>query len=107
MAKGEIKVKRIWEDDNFLAFPDAHPVGEGHTLVIPKKHFNSLMDLNKEICETYLSTIKEVAKILMKKYKADGFNIVVNNGEVAGQGINHIHFHLLPRKPRDNVKPRF
>ena len=107
IAKGEIKREAIWEDDNFIAFPDAHPAGEGHTLVIPKKHFDSLMDLNKEIYEKYLSAIKEVAKILMKKYKADGFNIVVNTGEVAGQVIKHVHFHLLPRKKGDSMRGIF
>ena len=107
IANGEIKVEKIWENDYFLAFPDAHPVGEGHTLIIPKEHFETILDLNDAISQKYISAIKEVGKILLKKYKADGFNIVLNNGKTAGQVVKHIHFHLLPRKEGDNLRGIF
>lgn len=107
IVKGKMKIEKIYENDNFMAFPDAHPIGEGHTLIIPKKHFETLMDLNKDISQKCIFSIKEVTKILMKKHKADGFNIVLNNGKSAGQVVKHVHFHLLPRKDGDKMRGIF
>jgi len=101
IAKGEISSQKIWENSEFLSFKDVNPVGEGHTLVIPKKHFNNLVNLNKEFSKKFIDAIKQTAKILMKKYNADGFNVLLNNGKAAGQIINHVHFHILPRKKGD------
>lgn len=100
ITSGKIPTTKIWENKYFLAFPDAHPQAEGHTLIISKKHFDSLMDLEKNICEKYLLAVQEVAKILMKRYKADSFNLIVNTGESAGQVIKHVHFHVIPRKKK-------
>jgi histidine triad (HIT) family protein len=107
IVKGEIPSVKIWEDSEFISFADVKPVGEGHTLVIPKKHFNTLMDLNKDVSERYINAIKKTAEILIKKYNADGFNAVLNSGEAAGQIINHVHFHLLPRKKGDKKRGIF
>jgi len=107
IAKGEIPCEKIWEDEDFIAFFDAHPVGEGHTLVIPKKHFNDLMSLNEEISVKYFKTIQKVGKILMDKYNSSGFNLILNNGVAAGQVVGHVHFHLLPRKKGDNKRGIF
>ena len=102
IAAGQIPAQKVYENKNFIAFLDANSRGEGHTLIIPKKHFSSFIDLDKETSENYIFAIKETAKILMDKHKADGFNLVTNNGKVAGQVIEHTHFHLLPRKKGDN-----
>jgi len=107
IAAGQIPVHKIYKNKDFISFLDAHPVGEGHTLVVSKKHFDSMMDLNKEVAKGYISAVKDTAKILMKKYKADGFNTVINTGESAGQVIKHIHFHILPRKKGDNKRGIF
>jgi histidine triad (HIT) family protein len=107
IAAGQIPTQKVYENKNFIAFLDTNPRGEGHTLIVPKKHFSSLIDLDKETSENYISTIKEVAKILMDKHKADGFNLVINNGKAAGQIIEHAHFHLLPRKEGDNKRGIF
>ena len=107
IAKGEIPSVKIWEDSKFIAIADIKPVGEGHTLVITKEHFSTLMDLNKDISEKYIDAIKKIGKILMEKYKADGFNAVLNNGEAAGQLVHHVHFHILPRKKGDNKRGIF
>jgi histidine triad (HIT) family protein len=104
IVKGEIDSVKIWEDEDFFTFLDANPAREGHTLIIPKEHFNSLMDLDEETSEKCISAIKKVGKILMKKYNSDGFNVVLNNGESAGQIVNHAHFHILPRKEGDKKK---
>ncbi len=104
IAKGEIPAEKVWEDKEFVAFPDANPKGEGHTLVMPKKHFKTLIDLDENTSKKYLNIIKKTGEILMKKYNAEGFNIVLNNGEAAGQVVKHVHFHILPRKKGDNKK---
>ena len=107
IVKGEIPCTKIFEDEKYLAFLDIKPIGEGHTIIIPKKHFKTLMDLNEDISQKYIDAIKKTGKILLKKYNADGFNSVLNNGEAAGQIVNHVHFHLLPRKRGDNKRGIF
>ncbi|MEM4326221.1 MAG: HIT family protein [Candidatus Pacearchaeota archaeon] len=101
IVKGELPCEKVFENKDFLAFLDIKPVVEGHTLLIPKKHFNTIMDLDKDTSQKYIEVIKEVARIIIKKYNAEGFNCSVNNGKVAGQIINHVHFHILPRKRRE------
>ena len=107
IAKGEIPCEKIWEDSEFIAFADIKPVEEGHTLIIPKKHFATLIDLDKDISSKYIGAIQDVGKVLMDKHKADGFNVMLNNGEGAGQVVHHIHFHILPRKKGDNKRGIF
>ena len=107
ICRGEIPCEKIWESEEFLAFADANPIGVGHTLVIPKKHFETLLDLDKEFSEKYISALQSVGKILMKKYNSDGFNVVLNNGQSAGQIVGHVHFHILPRKKGDNQQGIF
>jgi len=102
-----VPAEKIWEDKEFVSCADIKPVGEGHTLIIPKKHFETLMDLDENISKKYLGAIKKTARILIKKYNADGFNTIVNNGEAAGQLVNHVHFHILPRKKGDNKRGIF
>ncbi|MEX0920770.1 MAG: HIT domain-containing protein [Candidatus Pacearchaeota archaeon] len=104
IVSGEVPAEKVYENERFLAFADANPVGEGHTLVIPKKHFETILNLDDETSEGYLKFVKKVAKKLLKKYRAEGFNITVNNGKVAGQRVPHLHFHILPRKKGDGHK---
>ena len=100
IAKGEIEVKKIVENDNFLVFPDANPKIEGHCLIIPKKHFTNILDLPSNLGSELLDIIKEVAEIKIKE-GFEGFNLVQNNGGVAGQEVLHTHLHFLPRKKGD------
>lgn len=96
----KIKVKIIYENKNFIAFPDANPRVEGHTLIIPKKHFINMMDLPNSLGKDLMDVIKKVAN---KKLRLgfDGFNILQNNFPSAGQIVMHAHFHFLPRKKND------
>ncbi|MEM3092023.1 MAG: HIT family protein [Candidatus Pacearchaeota archaeon] len=107
IVNGKIPCSKVWEDKNFIAFADIKPVRRGHTLIVAKKHFDSLMDLNEEISQKYISAVKDVAKVLIKKYNADGFNIVINTGEAAGQVVKHVHFHIIPRKHGDKKRRIF
>jgi len=103
MAKGEIKVDKIYEDDNFFAFPDAHPAVSGHTLILPKKHFVNMMDIPVSLGKELIEAIKKVAEIRMRG-GYEGFNLVQNNFPSAGQAVMHFHIHLLPRKKGDGFK---
>ena len=107
IMRGEVPAEKIWEDEKFVAFSDVKPVEEGHTLIIPKEHFKTLMDVNEEFSKKYVDAVKQVGQVLLKKYGADGFNVVLNNGEGAGQVVNHVHLHILPRKKGDNKRGIF
>jgi histidine triad (HIT) family protein len=108
IANREIPTEKfIYEDENFVAFSDANPRCEGHTLVIPKKHFKNLLELDDETSAKYISVLKKVGKILMEKYNAPAFNVFLNNGKEAGQAVWHTHFHILPRKEGESGKGIF
>ena len=106
IAKGEIPVKKIYENDNFVSFPDANPQVKGHSLVISKKHFTTFLDLPNSLGQELLDCIKKTTMKLMKEIKAEGFNIVNNNFDAAGQLVKHIHFHIFPRRKSDGFKLR-
>ncbi len=104
IAKKEAKSEIISESNNFIAFRDVNPKVEGHTLVIPKKHFVTLLDIPNNLGSEMLEFTKEVSFGLMEKKLGDGFNIVMNNLEVAGQVVGHAHLHILPRNEGDGLK---
>jgi histidine triad (HIT) family protein len=104
IARGEIKTEKIYENDNFFSIFDANPRLRGHSLVISKKHFETSLDLPDNLGKELLDCIKNTALILMKKFNASGFNIINNNFKVSGQLVNHVHFHILPRKENDGFK---
>lgn len=103
ISKGEIPAKRIYENDNFFSIPDANQKIEGHSLVISKKHFENILDLPSSLGLELLDCIKKTAMKLIEEHKAEGFNVVQNNFEVAGQIVKHVHFHILPRKKEGKV----
>lgn len=108
IAKGEIKSEKIYENDNFFSIFDIHPQTPGHSLVIVKKHFktpfNTTFDLNNSLGAGLLDCIKTTALKMMEKHKAEGFNIVSNNFPAAGQVVEHLHYHIVPRKKGDGLK---
>jgi len=103
IASGEIPSKRIYENDNFFSIPDANQQIEGHSLVISKKHFETLLGLPSTLGTELVDCIKKTTFKLIEMHKSEGFNIVSNNFESAGQAVKHIHFHILPRKKGDKV----
>ena len=104
IVKGEVKVKKIYENDSFFSMADANPVVKGHSLIISKKHFATLLDLPVSLGGELLDAIKKTSLRLIKENKASGFNVMNNNFKSAGQAVNHIHFHLIPRKKGDKLK---
>jgi len=103
IAKGEIPCDKIYENDNFFSIPDANQKVEGHSLIISKKHFENVLDLPSSLGMELIDCIKKTALKVLEKEKAEGFNLVQNNFEVAGQLVKHVHFHILPRKKGGNV----
>ena len=97
IAAGEIPSFKIYEDDAVLAYLDINPCTEGHTLVIPKEHSSGLVDTPDEMLAALMSRIKRIAAHLREALPCDGFNILQNNGEAAGQSVFHLHFHIVPR----------
>lgn len=93
----EIPNFTVYEDENVLAFLDIFPCAPGHTVVIPKKHFENLWDMNTETFSLMSESLRAVAGRVQARLKPDGMNIGINNGKVAGQAIPHVHWHIIPR----------
>ena len=97
IAAGEIPSFKVYEDDLVLAYLDINPFSRGHTLVIPKKHSAGLLDTDDQTLADVIVRVRKVAAHVTAKLGCDGFNIVQNNGEAAGQTVRHVHFHIVPR----------
>ena len=97
IAAGEIPSFKVYEDDLALAYLDINPFSKGHTLVIPKAHAAGLLDADDRMLSELVLRVKKVAAHIKEKLGCDGFNILQNNGEAAGQTVRHIHFHIVPR----------
>lgn len=102
IARKEIKAEIIKESNNFIAIRDINPKTPGHTLVIPKKHFVTLLDINNNLGDELLKFTKEVSFELLEEKYGDGFNLIMNNLEPAGQIVKHAHIHIIPRKEKDS-----
>ena len=89
-----------------MAFPDAFPVAEGHTLVVPKRHVASLFDLAEEEQAALWRLVAQVRGKLASELQPDGFNFGVNDGPAAGQTVMHAHVHVIPRRTGDVADPR-
>lgn len=103
IAKGEIPCAKVYEDSKTIAFLDIHPASQkgGHTLVLPKKHYELISDIPDDELISLSKTIKKISKAILKY--GEGLNIIQNNKKVAGQYVSHIHFHLVPRFENDNI----
>ncbi len=105
IVAGEEEAKKVYEDENIVAFLDINPVNPGHTLIVPKKHARDMLDANNEILqEMILVTRKVAAGIILAFDEYDAFNLELNNGRIAGQIIPHLHWHIVPRKEGDGLK---
>lgn len=104
IANGEIPSYTVYEDSDFRVIFDISPASEGHALVIPKEHYKNLFELDENIASKALVVAKKVATELSAELNCDGFNLLQNNEEIAGQTIFHFHIHLIPRYKGDNVK---
>ena len=103
IAANEIPSFKVYEDDLVLAYLDINPFSKGHTLVIPKEHSSGLLDTQEETLAALVARVKKVASHLKATLPCDGFNILQNNGEAAGQTVMHIHFHIVPRYGKEEI----
>ena len=97
IANGDIPSRKLYEDENFVVIMDLSPATKGHSLVIPKEHFANLYEMPAELAGEAMKVAQKMAVKMVAALGADGFNIVQNNGEVAGQTVFHFHMHLIPR----------
>jgi histidine triad (HIT) family protein len=104
IIRGEIKSELIMESFNFIVIKDNCPKVEGHCLVIPKKHYVTLLDIPDDLGSELLEVLKKVSGRFIDEKRGDGFNVIMNNLECAGQSVNHAHIHLIPRKENDCFK---
>ena len=104
IAAGEIPCFKIYEDDMTLAYLDINPFSEGHALVIPKIHAADISEIGEDALAALILRVKKVASHLKEALPCDGFNILQNNGEAAGQTVRHIHFHIVPRRKGDALE---
>ncbi len=93
----EIPAYIVYEDDLVIAFLDISQVTKGHTLVVPKKKYETIFDLDEDIAAHLFKIVVKVSKALKKAFQADGLNVVNNNLKAAYQEIFHYHIHLIPR----------
>ncbi|MFH1445073.1 MAG: HIT family protein [Nanoarchaeota archaeon] len=97
IAAGKIPTRKVYEDAKHLAFLDINPRNPGHSIVIPKKHYSNILDMpDKEASDLFLA-VKKLAGQVKTSMKSDGVSIGQSNGAAAGQLVNHVHFHVIPR----------
>ena len=103
IANGEIPAATLYEDENFRVILDLGPASKGHALILPKSHAANIYELSDEMAAKAMILAKKMATAMTAALKCDGFNIVQNNGECAGQTVFHFHMHLIPRYKGDQV----
>ncbi|MBQ7707512.1 MAG: HIT family protein [Lachnospiraceae bacterium] len=104
IAKGDIPSATIYESNDFKCILDVAPANRGHALIIPKEHSDNIYELDAEMAAKVFSFATVAAKAIKEETGCDGLNIIQNNGEVAGQTVNHFHMHIVPRFKDDEVK---
>jgi histidine triad (HIT) family protein len=97
IAQKQVPASIVYEDEKVMAFLDIKPLNEGHTLVIPKEHYENIFDIPRELIEYVHGVTKRIALAVEETTKADGISIIQQNGEAAGQEIFHLHVHVIPR----------
>ena len=97
IIQGKIPAKMVYEDSWNIGFLDINPRNPGHTLVVPKKHYEFLSEMTNEDASRLLPAVKAVASKVRNATQAQGVSIVQNNGQAAGQAVAHVHFHVIPR----------
>ena len=102
IISGEIPSYKVYEDDNFYAFLDISQATYGHTLVVPKQHFENLFAMPDFLLEKMLILVRDLASKIKTATNCKGINILNNNGEAAGQYVHHFHIHIIPRYDNDN-----
>ena len=101
LIKKEILSIVLYENNDTIAFLDIFPISQGHTIVIPKKHYSNLETIPNKILYAVMEAVKTVSNLIYKNLNINGYNILQNNFKAAGQVINHFHVHIIPRSIKD------
>jgi histidine triad (HIT) family protein len=99
IVAGDIPVSKVLEDDAAIGFMDIGPVAEGHALLIPKEHYETIGDVPKDVAAAVLGRLPQLVAAVEAVTGCQGVNILQNNGAIAGQLVPHVHFHVIPRNP--------
>lgn len=99
---GEIPSRVLYEDEDFKVIMDVGPATRGHALILPKEHYANLYELPEELAAKAMKLAKKMTAAMTDVLHCDGFNLVQNNGMVAGQTVFHFHLHLIPRYEQDD-----
>ena len=103
IARGELPCLRVWEDERAMAFMDAADDVDGHILVIPREHAESLLDCGEETAARVIRAVRTVARHLVQECGYEGVNVLNASGAAAGQSVGHLHFHIVPRRAGDGI----
>jgi len=104
IADGKIPSTKVYEDSNIISFLDIMPANKGHCLVVPKKHYETLLDIEEKDLENLIKVAKKIAKALTLSIGNGSFNLIMNNGKEAGQLVAHAHIHIIPRFKGDRLR---
>jgi len=104
IANGQVPSKTLYEDEKFRVILDLAPATKGHALILPKNHAANLYELPEDVASEVLVLAKKMVAKMTVALKCGGFNLVQNNGVVAGQTVSHFHLHLIPRYEDDGQK---
>ncbi|AXR80372.1 HIT family protein [Natrarchaeobaculum sulfurireducens] len=105
IVAGEIPARVVYEDESAMAFLDANPLAPGHTLVIPKAEYERLNDVPEDVATDLYATIHRMVPAIEEAVDADATTVAFNNGEAAGQEVDHVHCHIVPRFDGDGGGP--
>ncbi|MBN1845113.1 MAG: HIT family protein [Sedimentisphaerales bacterium] len=103
IVAGKLPCGTIYEDDDLLSFLDIGPISEGHALVVPKRHVETLSDCPADLMGRLAGVLGPLSRAVVQAVGAEGCNILLNNGRCAGQLVGHLHVHIIPRHPGDGV----
>ena len=95
---------KIYENSEILSFLDINPANKGHTLVVTKKHYETLLDIPDSEFIILAKSVKRIAEAITKGMNVDGFNLLMNNKKISGQEVPHAHFHVIPRFENDGIE---
>ncbi len=103
---GQIPAAMLLETDRVVSFLDINPVNPGHALIVPRRHVTTLLDLNQDELHVAIYAARRVAAAVTEETGSPAFNLLQNNGRCAGQIIDHVHFHVIPRNPERRLRLR-
>ncbi len=107
IAAHKVASKIVYEDNDVMAFLDINPVSAGHTLIIPKKHYENVFDVDEKTLEKIAVTAKRLSIVYKKALNINGVNLLNASGKEAQQDVFHFHLHLIPRRKDDGLNIRF